>query len=102
MGLIGVGQVIGCNPSGRGRLGDAKCSCPNGESAMAWPPSQNVILSSLSEADFALLAPHLEPADLPLRKVLERPGKPIKAVYFPESGLPLWWLMAPQSPSKSG
>ena len=53
---------------------------------MAHPPSQNGILSRLSEADFALLEPHLEPVDLPLRKVLERRAKPIKAIYFPESG----------------
>jgi CRP-like cAMP-binding protein len=53
---------------------------------MAQPPQQNLILSRLSVADLALLKPHLEPADLPLRKVLERRGKPINAVYFPESG----------------
>jgi CRP-like cAMP-binding protein len=47
---------------------------------------QNVILSRLSEADLALIEPHLEPADLPLRKVLERRGRPIKVIYFPESG----------------
>ena len=53
---------------------------------MAKTSSQNFILSRLSKADFALLEPHLEPVDLPLRKSLERSGKPIKAVYFPESG----------------
>jgi CRP-like cAMP-binding protein len=47
---------------------------------------QNLILSRLSSADFRLLQPHLEPIDLPMRKVLERRGKPIKAIYFPESG----------------
>jgi CRP-like cAMP-binding protein len=47
---------------------------------------QNLILSRLPRADFQLLEPSLEPADLPLRKVLERGGKPIKAVYFPETG----------------
>jgi CRP-like cAMP-binding protein len=50
------------------------------------PPHKNLILSRLSNADFQLLEPHLEPADLPLRKILERSGKPIKAVYFPDSG----------------
>ena len=48
--------------------------------------SQNFILSRLSKPDFKLLAPHLEPADLPIRKVLERSGKPITVIYFPESG----------------
>ena len=47
---------------------------------------QNRILSRLSSADFRLLEPHLEPVDLPMRKVLERRGKPIKTIYFPESG----------------
>jgi CRP-like cAMP-binding protein len=55
---------------------------------MAQQPAspKNVLLSGLSKADFELLEPHLEPVDLPLRKVLERRGKPIKAIYFPESG----------------
>jgi CRP-like cAMP-binding protein len=47
---------------------------------------QNLILSRLSNADFRLIEPYLEPADLPMRKVLERRGKPIKAIYFLESG----------------
>jgi CRP-like cAMP-binding protein len=50
------------------------------------PTQQNLILSRLSRDDLALLQPHLEPADLPLHKVLEQSKKPIKAVYFPESG----------------
>ncbi len=46
----------------------------------------NLILSRLSGADLRLLQPHLEPVDLPLRKVLERRNKPIKVIFFPESG----------------
>jgi CRP-like cAMP-binding protein len=53
---------------------------------MAKTASQNLILSRLSNVDLALLEPHLERVDLPLRKSLERSGKPIKTVYFPESG----------------
>ena len=54
---------------------------------MAQAPSyQNCILSRLSKSDLRLLEPCLEPTDLPVRKVLERRGKPIKAVYFPETG----------------
>lgn len=54
---------------------------------MAQQPAQkNLLLSRLSASDFALLEPHLEPVDLPVRKMLERRGKPIKAIYFPESG----------------
>jgi CRP-like cAMP-binding protein len=47
---------------------------------------QNLILSRLASADFRLLERHLAPIDLPMRKVLERRGKPIKTIYFPESG----------------
>ena len=46
----------------------------------------NLILSRLSSADLRLLEPHLEPVELPLRKVLEQRGKVIKTIYFPESG----------------
>ena len=47
---------------------------------------QNLVLSRLSKNDLALLEPHLEPVDLPLRRVLGRANKKITAVYFPESG----------------
>ncbi len=47
---------------------------------------QNLILSHLPRDDFALIQSHLQPVDLPLRKVLEQANKPIKTIYFPESG----------------
>ena len=47
----------------------------------------NRLLASLSLKDLALLQPHLRPVDLPLRKVLEEPNKPIRDVYFIESGI---------------
>ncbi len=50
------------------------------------PAQQNLILSRLSRDDLALIQPHLQPVELPLRKVLERANKPIKVIYFPESG----------------
>jgi CRP-like cAMP-binding protein len=56
------------------------------------PPSkiarirQNFILSRLSASDLALLKPHLEPVDLPLRRSLETRNRPIKHLYFPDSG----------------
>ena len=49
-------------------------------------PQQNLLLSSLSESDSALLEPHLEPVQLPVRKMLERRDRKITAIYFPESG----------------
>ncbi len=48
--------------------------------------SDNRLLSSLSTSDFDLLAPHLEPVTLELRRMLEKPNKRIEAVYFPETG----------------
>lgn len=46
----------------------------------------NHILSTLSQADLSLLEPYLEPADLPLRRILQQRNKPIEHVYFPDSG----------------
>ena len=48
---------------------------------------KNKILAALSNADLALLQPHLEPVELEVRKVLEQPNKPIKHSYFIERGL---------------
>ena len=41
----------------------------------------------MSKADFALLEPHLQPIQLPLRHDMERPNRPIDAVYFMEAGI---------------
>lgn len=46
----------------------------------------NRLLSSLSRQDFALLEPHLEAIDLPVRKVLEKRKKRVDHVYFIEAG----------------
>src|SRR4051812_21229705 len=54
--------------------------------ALARATTPNRILSGLSRADFALLEPHLEAVDLPVRKQLERRDKRIDYVYFPEHG----------------
>jgi len=48
--------------------------------------SSNRILAGLARQDFALIEPHLEPVDLPVRKVLETRRKRIDHVYFVESG----------------
>ena len=48
--------------------------------------SSNRILSRLSRDDFALLEPHLEAVDLPVRKSLEVRKRRIDYVYFIESG----------------
>ena len=46
----------------------------------------NRILSRLSRADSALLEPHLENVDLPVKKSLETRKRRIDQIYFPESG----------------
>src|SRR6187200_357159 len=48
--------------------------------------SSNRILSRLSRDDFALLEPHLEAVDLPVKKSLEVRKRRIDYVYFIESG----------------
>jgi CRP-like cAMP-binding protein len=48
--------------------------------------SSNRLLSNLSRQDFALLEPHLEAIDLPLRKRLEKPHRRIDHVYFINAG----------------
>lgn len=47
---------------------------------------QNHMLSELSAADYARLAPHLSSTRLGLLRSLEDANKPIKQVYFPEDG----------------
>ena len=45
------------------------------------------LLSALSDDDFALLQPHLQPVALPLLQDLERPNRRIEKVYFMEAGI---------------
>jgi CRP-like cAMP-binding protein len=52
----------------------------------ATPAPRNRLLAALPSEDLARLWPQLEAVPLPLRKVLSAPGKPITAVYFPETG----------------
>ena len=54
---------------------------------MAASKSPNRILSRLSKEDLRLLERHLEPVDLPLRKVLAAKNKRVDNVYFIESGM---------------
>lgn len=47
----------------------------------------NLLLRALSPDDYALLAPHLERAELPLRAVVVEADTPVERVHFPESGI---------------
>ena len=51
------------------------------------PVFRNQLLRALSSADAALLTPHLTDVELKLRHDLERPDRPIKYVFFLESGM---------------
>ena len=48
---------------------------------------QNFLLTSLSEADFELVKPHLKPHEFERGSVLYQAGDPIRRVYFPDSGI---------------
>jgi CRP-like cAMP-binding protein len=48
---------------------------------------ENFLLQALSEADYALLSPHLKPVELVQNAVLFETAEPIRRVYFPNSGI---------------
>jgi CRP-like cAMP-binding protein len=54
---------------------------------MTEPGAGNRLLALLSPEDAALLHPLLEPVNLPVRFVLQRPHRPITHAFFPETGL---------------
>ena len=56
-------------------------------SVLAQSKTGNQVLASLAPADFALLQPHLENIELPVRRQIELRNRPIEHVYFLESGL---------------
>ncbi len=50
-------------------------------------PSQNHLIAALPAADFARVAPHLEPVSLPLGHFLYGPGDQLQHVYFPTTAI---------------
>jgi CRP-like cAMP-binding protein len=50
-------------------------------------PTQNYLLSRLSDQHREMLVPHLEAIDLPLRFSVEKTGKPVEHIYFPDTGM---------------
>jgi CRP-like cAMP-binding protein len=79
---VGIARLC----SGRERLGDIEL-LPFEAELMSVAKYRNRLLLALSKADRALLAPWLEPVELELRQSVEQAHKPIKYVYFPESGI---------------
>jgi len=47
----------------------------------------NKLLSGLPDGDFALLAPNLQPVDLPVRRQLENRNRRVDQIYFIEQGI---------------
>ncbi len=54
---------------------------------MASKPQRNLLLARLAPKDLEALRPHLVALDLPLRFALEKPGRAIENVFFPETGI---------------
>ena len=50
-------------------------------------PRANHLLRGLTDAEFARIAPQLEPVELPRSAELERPNEQVAFVYFPTSGI---------------
>jgi CRP-like cAMP-binding protein len=61
-------------------------SRPASNSITATKP-RNIMLSQLPLEEYAALAKHLVPVDLPLEKKLSEPNQPIEFIYFLNSGL---------------
>jgi CRP-like cAMP-binding protein len=51
------------------------------------PAASNRLLASLTEAQHARLAPHLEPVEMPRGMLLEVANEPIEHAYFPDAGI---------------
>lgn len=80
--MVGIARLC----SGRERLGDLEL-LPFEAELMAVAKYQNWLLQALSKPDVALMVPWLEPVELKLRQSIEQANKPIRYVYFPESGV---------------
>jgi CRP-like cAMP-binding protein len=52
-----------------------------------WGAPRNGVLNRLSPTQFATLAPHLEPVDLPVRRKLELHNAKVEHLYFLEDGI---------------
>lgn len=48
---------------------------------------RNRLLAVMSGQDFAILAPHLAPTDLPLGMIVAEANRPIETIFFPETGV---------------
>ena len=68
-------------------LATAKAAPPPRAEAVAMPRHENRALASLPEADFALLARHLQAVTLPAGAVSPHQHLPLDHVYFPHRGL---------------
>lgn len=71
----------------------AKISAP--ATIIAAPPTSNRLLAGLPPADFAKIAPWLEPLELTLNLVIHEPDARIRHVYFPTDGCVSMIIVSP-------
>lgn len=55
--------------------------------SLSCPHGQNNLIHTLPGADCAAIEPYLKPVKMDKGMVLEDPGKPVRLVYFPKSGV---------------
>jgi CRP-like cAMP-binding protein len=81
----------------------AKTPLPAGAAVtVAHKPQQNLILASLSPAEFEPLAAHLELVALPLGEMLYEPGETLQFAYFPTTAIvSLHYVMATGASAES-
>src|SRR5213592_2159145 len=49
--------------------------------------SRNLFLSALSEENFKIFKPYIEPVDMKLGEIIHNPNEPVRHVYFPEDAI---------------
>ena len=67
--------------------GSAARASTTARASSAARPSHNHLLAALPDAEFAGLAPHLEPVKLALGQMLYEPGQLMQYAYFPTSAV---------------
>ncbi len=79
-------RPLGCHPHCHGAVREGGGLSPEAREDVL-SKNRNGLLEALSAEDFALLSPHLEEVQLPRREYLERRGRQVEHVYFPDTGV---------------
>jgi CRP-like cAMP-binding protein len=85
-----IPDIVCIETSGADGWETRQCSCPKARSRLVASRKPNThrnrLLAALSPGDLALLEPHLTSVALETRDSFEEPNKPIKHIYFMETG----------------